>query len=133
MPAGTVTLTIGGATGTDVTLDKSSLTFTPQNWRRGQRVTFTVEHDDDLADDPQVIITFTASSLDDGDYDGLEPLTLPINTSDDDRPGVTVTPNNLRSDEGGSAKTYTAVLDTKPTAEVTVRAYTTEPISLNGF
>ena len=133
MPAGTVTLTIGGATGTDLTPDPASLTFTPQNWRRGQRVTFTVEHDDDLADDPQVIITFTASSLDDGDYDGLEPLTLPINTSDDDRPGVTVTPNNLRSDEGGSAKTYTVVLDTQPTAEVTVRAYTPEPNSFERF
>ena len=32
MPAGTVTVTIGGAAGTDVTLDKSSLTFTPQDW-----------------------------------------------------------------------------------------------------
>ena len=133
MPAGTVTVTIGGATGTDVTLDKSSLTFTPQNWNRDQRVTFTVEHDDDLADDPQVIITFTASSLDDGDYDGLEPLILPINTSDDDRPGVTVTPDNLSNDEGGSAKTYTAVLDTQPTAEVTVRAYTPEPNSFERF
>ena len=101
MPAGTVTVTIGGATGTDVTLDKSSLTFTPQDWSRTREVTFTVEQDDDLVDDPQVIITFTASSLDDGDYDGLEPLTLPLNTSDDDRPGVTVTPIELINDEGG--------------------------------
>ena len=53
MPAGTVTVNIGGATGTDVTLDKSSLTFTTENWWRSQSVTFTVEHDDDLADDPQ--------------------------------------------------------------------------------
>ena len=84
-----------------------------------------MEHDDDLADDPQVIITLTASSLDDGDYDGLEPTILAINTSDDDRPGVTVTPDSLTNDEGGSATTYTAVLKTQPTAEVTVRAYTT--------
>ena len=84
-----------------------------------------MEHDDDLADDPQVIITFTASSLDDGDYDGLEPIILPINTSDDDRPGVTVTPDSLSNDEGGSAQTYTVALDTQPTAEVIVRAYTT--------
>ena len=128
MPAGTVTVTIGGAIGTDVTLDKSSLTFTPQNWYRSQRVTFTVEQDDDLADDPQVIITLTASSLDDGDYDGLEPTILAINTSDDDRPGVTVTPDSLTNDEGGGARTYTAVLKTQPTAEVTVRAYTTDDI-----
>ena len=128
MPAGTVTVTIGGATGTDVTLDKSSLTFTPRNWWRSQEVTFTVEHDGDLADDPQVIITFTANSLDDSDYDGLEPLTLPLHTSDDDRPGVTVTPSSLSNDEGGSAKTYTMALDTPPTADVTVRAYTSRSI-----
>ena len=137
MPAGTVTVTIGGATGTDVTLDKSSLTFTPQDWSRTREVTFTVEQDDDLVDDPQVIITFTASSLDDGDYDGLEPLTLPLNTSDDDRPGVTVTPIELINDEGGSAKTYTVALDTQPTAEATVRAFTiydpSHPVAFERF
>ena len=31
-PAGNVTVTIGGADGTDVSVDKTTLTFTAQNW-----------------------------------------------------------------------------------------------------
>ena len=40
-PAGDVTVTIGGVTDTDVTLDKTVLTFTMQNWDTAQTVTVT--------------------------------------------------------------------------------------------
>ena len=38
-PAGDVTVTIGGTTGTDLSLDPASLTFTEQNWDQPQTVT----------------------------------------------------------------------------------------------
>ena len=40
-PAGDVTVTVGGVTDTDVTLDKTVLTFTTQNWGTAQTVTVT--------------------------------------------------------------------------------------------
>ena len=124
LPAGDVTVTIEGATGTDVTLNPDSLTFTSQNWNRFQRVFVKAEHDDDLADEPKIILTFTTSSLDDGDYDSLEPVTRPVDITDDDRPGVTLTPTQVSNDEGGGPMTYTVALDSRPTAEATVKAYT---------
>ena len=44
-PAGDVTVTIGGTTGTDLSLDPASLTFTEQNWDQPQTVTVTADHD----------------------------------------------------------------------------------------
>ena len=49
--------------------------------------------------------------------DGKDTATITIN--DDDTAGFTVTPTTLNIDEGAS-KTYTIVLDTKPTASVAV-------------
>ena len=46
-PAGEVTVTIGGVADTDVSLDKTILTFTDQDWDTAQTVTVTAEHDDD--------------------------------------------------------------------------------------
>ena len=42
-----------------------------------------------------------------------------MTVTDDDTVGVTVTPTELTIDEGASS-TYTVVLDTQPTADVTV-------------
>ena len=54
-----------------------------------------------------------------------------VSIRDDDRVGITVTPRvssgsssfDIILDEGGSAKFYSVVLDSQPTAEVTVRVY----------
>ena len=45
-PAGDVTVTVGGYSGTDVSLDETELTFTPGNWSTAQTVTVTAVEDD---------------------------------------------------------------------------------------
>ena len=50
-PVGDVTVTIGGITDTDLTLDKTTLTFTTGNWDTAQTVRVTAEHDDDAVDE----------------------------------------------------------------------------------
>ena len=57
-PAGNVTVTIEDATGTDLTPDPASLTFTKRNWIAPQTVTVTAGQDHDVFDD-EAILTHT--------------------------------------------------------------------------
>ena len=61
-PAGNVTVTIGGVGGTDLTLDKTTLTFTTGNWDTAQTVRVTAGQDADAVDEEVVNITHTVSS-----------------------------------------------------------------------
>ena len=117
-PAGDVTVTIGGTTGTDLSLDPDTLTFTEQNWDQPQRVTVTAEHDGDAVNEPQATLTHTASSVED-DYDGLKAADVTVTISDDDEPGVSISKAALEIEEGDS-DTYEVALDTEPAGDVTV-------------
>ena len=88
-PTGDVTVTIGGTTGTDLTLDKDTLTFSEQNWDQPQTVTVTADHDDDAVDEAEVTLTHTVSSPDDGDYANLSAPGVTVTVTDDD-PAVEV-------------------------------------------
>ena len=118
-PAGDVTVTIGGTTGTDLSLDQASLTFTDQNWSVPQRVTVTADHDSDAVDEAPATITHTVSSLDDGAYDGLDADDVTVSITDDDEPGVSISETSLEIEEGNS-DTYEVQLDTEPAGDVTV-------------
>ena len=54
-PTAAVTVTVGGASG-DVTVDKSSLTFTTSDWGTAQTVTVSLGQDDDAVDDEAVTL-----------------------------------------------------------------------------
>ena len=116
-PTGPVTVAIGGVAGTGLSLDRTTLTFTDQDWDTPQTVTVTADDDDD--DKPVVTLMHAVTSADDTTYDGLSADSITVTVTDDDTVGVTVTPTELTIDEGASS-TYTVVLDTQPTADVTV-------------
>ena len=59
-PSGDVTVAISGDAATDLTLTPTSLTFTPSNWDRHQRVTITAPEDTDFLGDT-IDLTHTAS------------------------------------------------------------------------
>ena len=67
-PSGTVNLTLSGHTGTQLSLDRSSLTFTLNNWNISQTVMLTAEEDDDDFDLDHVTLLITASG---GNYDNV--------------------------------------------------------------
>ena len=113
-PTAEVTVTITGQASTDLTLDKSSLTFTTSNWSTAQTVTVTAAQDDDAEDDT-VPLTHTAAG---GDYAGLT-VELEVTIDDDDSAGLVLSEETLEPDEGGIAS-YTVSLSSEPTAEVTV-------------
>ena len=59
-PSGDVTVAISGDAATDLTLTPTSLTFTPSNWNRPQRVTITAPEDTDFIG-AAIDLTHTAS------------------------------------------------------------------------
>ena len=81
-----MTVTLGGVTDTDLTLDKTTLTFTTGNWDTAQTVKVTAEQDDDAVDEEVVNITHTVSSTDDTDYDGVAADSVAVTVTDDDTP-----------------------------------------------
>ena len=111
---GNVTVAIS-SNNTDVTASSSSLTFTTSNWNSAQTVTVTAGDDDDAANDTATLTHNPGG----GGYNSVSNADLAVTVTDDDTRGVTVTPTSLTVDEGGT-NTYTVVLDTRPTAAVTV-------------
>ena len=82
-PTGEVIVTVSGHAGTDLTLDKTTLTFTVDNWDTAQTVTVKAGHDDDAANDTGTL-THTASG---GGYASVS-NTLPVTVTDDDTAAI---------------------------------------------
>ena len=117
-PAGDVKVTVGGHTGTDLTLNQTELTFTTGNWSTAQTVTVTAGQDDDAVDDTATL-THTVSSTGDSAYDSLPADSVAVRITENDSVGVSIDPTRLTIGEGDS-DTYTVVLDSEPSAQVTV-------------
>ena len=88
-PSGDVTVDIGGATGTDLSLDQTTLTFTGQDWDVPQEVTVTAGQDADVIDDT-ITLTHTVTSVNDANYQGLNAGNVAVTVTDDDLPSVAV-------------------------------------------
>ena len=96
-PTASVTITIGGQTGTDVTATPSPMTFTTTNWDTAQTVTVTAGDDADTVDD-SVTLQHTATSTD-SDYGGIAIDDVSVTVEDNDTAkvtGVTVTAGNAQ-------------------------------------
>ena len=114
LPTGDVTVSIGGWSGTDLTLDKDELTFTTNTWNTRQTVRVTAEQDDDGAEDSETL-THRASG---GGYGSIN-KGLPVTVTDNDTPDLLLSEPSLTINEGENA-TYTVELATQPTATITV-------------
>ncbi|MDE2944397.1 MAG: tandem-95 repeat protein, partial [Gemmatimonadota bacterium] len=115
-PTAAVTVAITGASGTDLTLDETSLTFTTSDWSEPQTVTVSAAQDDDGANDTATLV-HTASG---GGYDSAETESVTVTVSDDDEPGIVLTPSSSLTVAEGESNTYTVRLATQPSAAVTV-------------
>ena len=127
-PGGAVTVGIADTTNNaDVSTDPSgtgALEFTTASWETAQTVTVTVAADDDAADDTATLAHTVEGTGDTTDYPTtLAAVNVTVTVEDADTAGVTVSETALALTEehatDGSG-TYTVVLDTPPTAPVTV-------------
>ncbi len=121
-PSHDVTVTVAGFTGTDVTANPATLSFTSGvggNWSTAQTVTVTADQDLDAAND-SVTLTHSATSTD-GDYNTIDIEDVVVTVDDDDTPAVTPSTTTLTVNEGDSAgATYLVALATQPSHDVTV-------------
>ena len=115
-PTGEVTVTVSGHAGTDLTLDKTTLTFTVDNWATAQTVTVEAGQDADGANDTATL-THTASG---GDYASIT-ADLAVTVTDDDAADIALSETGLTVTEGDAAgSSYTVRLATEPTGSVNV-------------
>ena len=81
-PSGLVEVAFTGHIGTQLTLERSLLTFTPTNWQIPQTVTLTAGEDDNDFTTDRVELMLTASG---GGYDNVTHLTTVTITDNDER------------------------------------------------
>ena len=121
-PTDVVTVTPTSGDPDAVTVSPMVLTFTTGDWATAQTVTATAKEDTD-ANDETVEVSHAASSTDSA-YNTLVIDAVTVTVTDNDTAGVTIAPDaSLGSPvvEGGMG-TYTVVLASEPTANVTVTA-----------
>ena len=118
-PTGEVTVTVSGHASTDVTLDKTSLTFTVDNWNTAQTVTVLATQ---IAASAKVTLAHAVAGA---DYASVtaEPVVVSVVAVAGQPPtlqvGVSSSTQTLTVPEGG-ANSYTLVLGSRPTGDVTV-------------
>src|SRR5678815_4381697 len=98
----------------------ASLTFTAANWNVAQTVTVTGVND--ALDDGNIaytILTAPATSTD-LTYNGVDAADVTVTNTDDDAVGITVSPISGPTTEAGGTATFTVVLNSQPTADVTI-------------
>ncbi len=121
-PTSNVTIPISSMDTTEGTISPAQLVFTPANYNAPQTVTVTGVNDD-IADGPQVYtINVGVATSSDATYDGFDSDNVTVTNIDNDTPGIIVTPTTipLITSESGASSTFTVVLTTEPTANVTI-------------
>lgn len=124
-PKQDVSIALSSSDTTEGTISPTTVTFTPLNWQAPQKITIS-SVDDNVADgtQPYTIETAAATSKDAG-YNGMDPRDVSLSNVDDDSAGITVSAAKGNTTEGGGTTTFTIVLNSQPTADVSV------PISSN--
>ena len=115
----TVNLTITPVSndGTEGTLSTSALTFSASTWFVPQFVTVTGVDDDINDGDKSYSVVATASGA---EYAGIT-ATIAVTNTDDDAPGVVVTPiSGLTTTELGGTANFTVRLTSQPLNNVTI-------------
>ncbi|MCU0543975.1 MAG: calcium-binding protein, partial [Oscillatoriaceae cyanobacterium Prado104] len=114
------------------TVSTNSITFTNTNWNVPQPITVTGVNDSitDGDVDYKIITANTVSG--DPNYSDKDVADVSLTNKDNDTAGVIVTPTEITATEGGANGSYTVVLKSQPTGDVTVNLTTgsqIEPIA----
>lgn len=119
-PTADVTVAISSSDTSEGVVSLPSLTFTPANWSTPQTV--IVAGVDDAVDDGDFAYTiFTAAATGAAEYVGINPADVSAVNLDNDTVGITVAPTSgLVTSEAGGTASFSVVLATQPTANVTI-------------
>ena len=130
-PTATVTMDLSTDSAL-ATLDLTQIVFDDTNWDTARTVTLTGVDDNIASGNRSVTVTVSATSSDEDSFDGLASEDVTATLTDDDVAGVTVDlGNGLTTDEAGTRDTFSVVLDSEPTADVTVTLSSDPTVSLD--
>ena len=116
-PSGPVTVTASSGDMAVATVTPATLTFTASSWNTPQTVRVSSVEDDGIASaDERVSISHTVGGA---DYGAVTVADVSVTVRDDDTAGVSISPTSLSMTEGETG-TYTVVLESEPTATVTI-------------
>jgi len=120
-PFADVMIPIASSDTNEGTVSTGSLLFTAGNWNVAQTVTVTGV-DDAVADgDAAYTVLIGPATSGDTGYNGLDPADVALTNTDDDTPGITVTPTSSPiTTEAGGVATFEVVLGSQPLSDVMI-------------
>ena len=127
-PTGNVTVAIAGHANTDLSLDKTSLTFTSDNWDTSQTVTVAVAQDDDAASDAAVTLTHSVTGT--GEYSGITADSVTVTIVERDTSVLSV--SDARAAEDGGNVVFTVRISAANGEAVTVDYATSDGTATAG-
>ncbi|MBD3886032.1 choice-of-anchor L domain-containing protein [Phormidium tenue FACHB-886] len=119
-PTDIVNIALSNGDLSEGSIDKPTLTFTPDDWDVVQTVTVTGLNDD-LADGSIPYTIATDATSNDATYNQISIPDITVTNADNDTAGITVTPVSLQTSEAKGVASFDVVLNTQPTADVTVK------------
>ena len=125
-PTANVTVNYHSSDTTEGTVSPASVTFTPLNWSSPQTVLVTGQ-DDAVADGNRPYsIVFDATVSTDTAYAAITPANIALSNTDNDTASINVTVTDSTSSEAGGQASFTVVLNSEPTANVTVNYHSSD-------
>ncbi|MFC1748885.1 FG-GAP-like repeat-containing protein [Pseudomonadota bacterium] len=120
-PSADVVIDLYSSDVSEGTISQNQLVFNSGNWNSPETIVITGVTDeiDDGAIGYNIVIGSTRSS--DGSFNNLNPSNVSVTNSDDDTIGITVNSfDGIATTENGTIDSFTIVLDSEPTANVTI-------------
>jgi hypothetical protein len=126
-PLAPVTVPIASTDPGEASAMPASVEFSADDWSTPQTVT-VVGADDFEMDGPQTFrVSFGPTTSNDRAFAGLVAESPELTNVDDDSPGITVTPPSGPTSETGATANFRIVLNTRPSAEVTISFESNDP------
>jgi hypothetical protein len=116
--------------GSEITIDPSTLTFTPDNWLTPQVLTVTAVDDVDFEGSDSVSISHSAVS-DDTDYSGISIGGVSLTVYDNDGFTITHSGGTTEATEGGATDSFTIVPSENPFGNITLTLATSSEYTLS--
>ena len=102
----TVRMTTEALSATDISVDRTVLTFTPDNWNQAQEMTVRAGEDEDARTDETVTLTHTVSG---GGYDDVVVDDVIVTITENDAPVLSIV--NVSLEEDATNMTFTVEMD----------------------